>query len=39
VLTLEEQLGVRTGHDEAVSYVQSAISRLEPERPGRESGN
>ncbi len=33
VLTLEEQLGVKTGHDETISYVQSAISRLEPEQP------
>jgi AcrR family transcriptional regulator len=32
VLTLEEQLGIKTGHDETVSYVQSAIARLEPEK-------
>jgi AcrR family transcriptional regulator len=38
VLTLEDQLGVKTGHDETVSYVESAIARIEPARPGPESG-
>jgi AcrR family transcriptional regulator len=37
VLTLEDQLGVKTGHDETVSYVESVISRIEPERPGPKS--
>jgi AcrR family transcriptional regulator len=38
VLTFEDQLGVKTGHDETVSYVESVISRIEPERPGPKSG-
>jgi AcrR family transcriptional regulator len=38
VLTLDDQLGVKTGHDETVSYVESAISRIEPARPGPKSG-
>jgi AcrR family transcriptional regulator len=38
VLTLEVQLGVKTGHDETVAYVESVISRIEPERSGPKSG-
>jgi AcrR family transcriptional regulator len=37
VLTLEDQLGVKTGHEETVTYVQSAIARLEPGQPGGKS--
>lgn len=35
VLALEEQLGVKTGHQETIGYIEDAIARLEPESPPR----
>ncbi len=33
ILALEEQLGVKAGHEETVAYIEDAIARLEPPPP------